>query len=249
MYRFFKKNIFLKTLGLLIPIMIWGVFSYFVDNPIFLPKILDVSAAFISLIEKGFLVDILISVMRVIAGLALAASIGFPLGIILGIHKRLRSLGANTLSFIRYIPPSAFIPLMILWMGIGEFQKAVFIFLAIAPYISLLVMDAVLRIPEKYNEHAFVHEATFWQKIRTITIPAILPEFLSIIRAMYGAAWTFIILAEIVGATRGIGHVMVQAQRFLQTDTIFVGILVTGAIGVVSDAGLAVLGKKLFKWN
>lgn len=248
MNRFFRKTTFLKITGLLIPVVLWGVLSLFVNNSVFLPKIPDVVSAFWSLLQNGFLADVLISVARVIGGLTLAGAVGFPLGIALGVHKNIRDLGTNTLSFIRYIPPSAFIPLMILWMGIGEFQKAIFIFLAISPYISLLVMDAVLRIPEKYNEHAFVHEATFWQKIRTITIPAILPEFLSIIRAMYGAAWTFIILAEIVGATHGIGHVMVHAQRFLQTDTIFVGILITGIIGIISDAGFVALGKKLFKW-
>jgi NitT/TauT family transport system permease protein len=200
-------------------------------------------------VEKGFFVDIGVSLLRVIVGLAVAGIVAFPVGILLGVNKNIRSLGMNSLSFIRYIPPSAFIPLLILWMGIGELQKIALIFLAIAPYISVLLADAVLRIPERYIEHAQIHGANFWQKLRTVIVPAILPEFLSIIRAMYGAAWTFIILAEIIGATRGIGHVMVQAQRFLQTDTIFVGIIVTGIIGILSDFLLGRLEKHLFKWK
>ena len=249
MKYFLEKQFLLKMTGLLIPIVIWGVLSLAVNNPIFLPHISDVVEAFKDLVSKGFFLDVLTSLVRVLVGLMIAAIIALPTGIALGINKNIRSMGANTLSFIRYIPPSAFIPLLILWMGIGESQKIFFIFLAIAPYISLLVMDAVLRIPQEYRDHAKVHGATSWQTIQTIVLPAIMPEFLSIVRAMYGAAWTFIILAEIVGATKGIGHVMVQAQRFLQTDTIFVGILVTGLIGITSDSLLAALGKKLFKWR
>jgi len=249
MQNLLRKQTLLKVIGLLAPLMVWGVLSLIVDNSIFLPKISEVVGSFVGLMSEGFLIDVFASVLRVFVGLVIAATIALPMGIALGVSKHFRSLGANTLSFIRYIPPSAFIPLLILWMGIGEFQKVFFIFLAVAPYIALLIMDAVLRIPKEYIEHAKVHDATSWQNIKTVILPAILPEFLSILRAMYGAAWTFIILAEIVGATKGIGHVMVQAQRFLQTDTIFVGILVTGFIGITSDALLAALGRKLFKWR
>jgi NitT/TauT family transport system permease protein len=245
---FYNKNS-VKILGLLVPIAVWGVLSIAVDNPVFLPSIGNVVETLIKLFAGGFLLDVLVSVARVFAGLVAASLIAFPLGVALGVNEKIRQFGSNTLSFVRYIPPSAFIPLLILWMGIGEFQKIFFIFIAIAPYIALLVADAVLRIPKHYSEHAQIHEATFWQKIWTITIPAVMPEFLSIIRAMYGAAWTFIILAEIVGATNGIGHVMVQAQRFLQTDVIFVGIIVTGIIGITSDVLLVSLGKKIFKWR
>jgi NitT/TauT family transport system permease protein len=249
MTRLRSDNRVLQIIGLLTPLVLWGVLSYVVDNSVFLPKIQEVVLAFIELMQNGFLVDIGASILRVITGLVVAAVVAFPLGILLGTKAHARDLGMKSLSFIRYIPPSAFIPLLILWTGIGEFQKILFIFLAVAPYITLLVVDAVLRVPKQYIEHAKIHGANSWQVTKTVIIPSILPDFIDILRAMHGAAWTFIILAEIIGASKGIGHVMVQAQRFLQTDTIFVAIIVTGVMGVIADKGFVLFKNRVIRWR
>lgn len=238
----------LSFLGLLV---LWSLLTYsgWVD-PLFLPPPHEVLSDGVRLFwEEGFLRDVAITVQRVILGFLLAATVGIPLGILIGVSGAADALLEPLLSFARYMPASAFIPLLILWIGVGEGEKVAVIFLGSFFSLALMVAVHVRGVGRELLEVAYTLGATPAQVVRKIILPAASPHIFDSLRIILGWAWTYIIVAELVAAQHGIGHVILQSQRLLQTGPILVGILTIGLIGLASDLSLRALGQRLFSWR
>ena len=241
----------LAVSGLLIFLALWFVISSRgIVPPFFMPTPLRVSRAIVTMYQSGNLInDIEASVYRILMGFLLSILFAFPVGLALGISKRFEAITGPLMAFIRYVPPSAFIPLAIIWFGIGEGSKIMLVFLGVAPYLGILVADIVKNTKQGLIEAALTLGATKKDILYHVVIPSSLPGIWDATRLMIGAAWTFVIIAEIIGASRGMGHMMIESQRFLRTDNIFAGIVIIGFIGIATDYFFKITYKILFPWT
>jgi NitT/TauT family transport system permease protein len=231
-------------------LIIWSILTYggFVD-PLFLPSPGRVFQAGADLfLDLGFTTDILNSVYRVMIGFIIAAVIGVPIGLIMGTYKIAEALTEPVVGFIRYMPASAFIPLFILWLGIGDIEKVAIIF--VGSFFQLVLMVAVIakNVHKDMLETAYTLGAKRFQVIRKVLLPASLPGIVDTLRIIVGWAWTYIIVAELVASASGIGYMIISAQRMLRTGNIIFGILTIGMLGLITDYFFKWLYNKLFPW-
>lgn len=230
--------------------LIWYALTWMeVVKEIFLPTPIDVSISFFeALLSSTFWGHIWISVYRVFMGFFLACLIGIPLGILAGTFKLAESSIIPLTEFARYMPAVAFIPLIMVWVGIGESAKIMVIFIGCFFQLILMVMDDTNRVSEDLLSSSYTLGANRLQVIFKVMIPALLPNLMATLRLIMGWAWTYLIVAELVAADSGLGFVIMTAQRFLNTELIFVGILVIGLLGLIIDRCFAIATKKLFPW-
>ncbi|MFD2610920.1 ABC transporter permease [Paenibacillus gansuensis] len=228
----------------------WSLLSYLkLVNPIFLPTPVDVLTELIHLLGTAeYWGHIWISILRVSAGFALACVIGIPLGILAGTFKIGEAFIEPPMEFIRYMPAVAFIPLIMVWAGIGEWAKILLIFIGCFFQLVLMVADATRQVPKDLLQASFTLGAGRWKALETVLIPAIRPSLMSTLRLTLGWAWTYLVVAELVAVNSGLGYAIMKAQRFLNTDQIFVGIIVIGLLGLISDRIFAFLNRRLFPW-
>jgi NitT/TauT family transport system permease protein len=230
--------------------IIWSILTYggFVD-PLFLPSPGRVFQAGVDLfVDLGFTTDILNSVYRVMFGFILAALIGVPLGLFMGTFKAAEAFTEPVVGFIRYMPASAFIPLFILWLGIGDIEKIAIIF--VGSFFQLVLMVAVVakNIQKDLLETAYTLGAKRFQVIWKVLLPASLPGIVDTLRIIVGWAWTYIIVAELVASASGIGYMIISSQRMLRTGNIIFGILTIGILGLITDYFFKWLYNRLFPW-
>lgn len=215
----------------------------------FLPSPLQVlHAAWRMYVTQNFLWDIAISIYRVGVGFLLAAAIAVPLGLLMGSMQFFRSLLEPCLAFIRYMPATAFIPLLVLWLGIDDGQKFSVIFVGTFFTLTLMVMVSALTFPIALIEAAIMLGANPRQLIFKVILPGAKPAIFNDLRIVLGWAWTYIVIAEIVAASSGVGYVILAASRFMDTATIFVGIISIGCVGLISDLLFNVTGRYLFPY-
>jgi NitT/TauT family transport system permease protein len=201
------------------------------------------------LAKHGFIKDILITIWRVFGGFILAVAIGIPLGMAMGAYKPVEAFFEPFISFSRYLPASAFIPLLILWAGTGEAQKLLVIFVGSFFQIVLMVAIAVGGTRRDLVEAAYTLGASDRAVVRRVLLPASAPEIAEISRLVLGWAWTYVIVAELIGASSGIGHMIMDSQALLNTGQIIFGIVVIGVIGLISDFLFKALNRRLFPWS
>jgi len=197
----------------------------------------------------GFLDDIGVTIWRVLGGFTLAALVAVPLGILMGAYKGVEAFLEPFVSFARYLPASAFVPLLILWAGIGETQKLLVIFIGSVFQIILMVAVAVGNTRRDLVEAAYTLGSSDTGIVRRVLIPANAPEIAEILRLVLGWAWTYVIVAELIGSSSGIGHMIIDSQALLATGQIIFGIIVIGLIGLVSDFLFKALNRSLFAWR
>ncbi|MBB3309913.1 NitT/TauT family transport system permease protein [Rhizobium sp. BK196] len=201
------------------------------------------------LVNQGFLFDIGMTVWRVVGGFILSALVAVPLGILMGAYKPVEALLEPFISFARYLPASAFVPLLILWAGIGETQKLLVIFIGAVFQIVLMVAVAVSGTRRDLVEAAYTLGAGDSGVVRRVLIPANAPDIAEILRLVLGWAWTYVIVAELIGASSGIGYMIINSQALLATGQIIFGIIVIGLIGLFSDFAFKWLNRCLFAWR
>jgi NitT/TauT family transport system permease protein len=231
-------------------LILWSILTYgrFVD-PLFLPSPGRVFQAGVDLfLELEFTTDILNSVYRVMMGFIIAAILGVPIGLIMGTFKAAEAFTEPVVGFVRYMPASAFIPLFILWLGIGDIEKIAIIF--VGSFFQLVLMVAVVakNVQKDMLETAYTLGAKRFQVIRKVLLPASLPGIVDTLRIIVGWAWTYIIVAELVASASGIGYMIISSQRMLRTGNIIFGILTIGMLGLLTDFFSKWLYHKLFPW-
>ncbi|MDD2704246.1 MAG: ABC transporter permease [Acidocella sp.] len=244
LYQLIALASFLLLLGLW-----WGISASGVVDPLFLPGPGAVAQCFVSwLFDQDLLNDTGISLYRVFAGFGLSAVMAVPLGLYIGAYQPVRAFFEPLMEFSRYLPAVAFIPLVMLWAGIGEGSKISLIWIGTFFQMVLMISDNVSRVPLSQIEAARTLGATNTEVVHKVLLRSAMPAIFDTLRLTLGFAWTYLVVAEMVAANSGLGYAILQAQRFLQTERIFVGIIVIGVIGLVTDQTLRWVHRKLFPW-
>lgn len=216
---------------------------------IFLPSPADVWIRGVELVEDGTLWDdTKVSFVRITIGFAISTAIALPIGIAIGTYRLAEAAIEPPVDFIRYMPAVAFLPLTIVWVGVDESQKWLIIFIGTFFQQVLLVMDNVKRVPREYVDISHTLGMRDHSVLRKVVLPAAAPAIWDTLRITLGWAWTWLVIAELVAASDGLGHRIIVAQRYFQTDTIFVGILVIGLLGLIMDQIMKYTGKRIFRW-
>ncbi len=240
----------LMFLSILIPCLVWFLVTKYLNiDSVFLPSPLEVGQALVSLWSKGFLLgDISASFLRVSLGFILSALVALPIGILMGAFVSIRSLFEPIIAILRYMPAPAFIPLFIIYLGIGEEPKIALIFVGTVFFNILMIMDAVKFVPKDLIETTYTLGGKRWQVIRQVITPYIVPSIIDTLRINIATSWNLVIVAELVAASEGLGKRIVLAQKFLKTDEIFACLIVLGLIGFCLDLIFRLLLKTTCKW-
>ena len=223
-------------------------FSGMVSKTFLADPLTMVRSGYDLLVNQGFIKDIGMTVWRVLGGFIIAAALAVPLGVLMGAYKPIEAFFEPFVSFARYLPASAFIPLLILWAGIGEAQKLSVIFIGSFFQLVLMIAVSVGNTRRDLVEAAYTLGAGDRGIVTRVLMPSSAPEIAEILRMVLGWAWTYVIVAELIGASSGIGHMITDSQSLLATDQIIFGIIVIGVIGLASDYAFKAFNRKLFPW-
>jgi NitT/TauT family transport system permease protein len=199
--------------------------------------------------QQDLLSAVGVSAVRIAKAFGLSVAVALPLGIAMGSFEAVNRWFDPIVAPLRYLPITAFIPLLILWFGIDESQKVAFLFLGTVVFLLPVVVDAIRAVPEELVQTSFTLGASKAQVIRTVLIPAAMPQIFDSFRVMNAIAWTYIILAEMVNAKTGIGYILQLAERHTKPEWSFAGIIVVGVIGLVTDVIIRLLNRVLFPWK
>lgn len=241
----------LAITGFLLPFIAWSLLSAsgWID-PVFLPTPLHVLTRCIDwAMNDGMLGDIGVSIGRVFGGFFASAVLALPIGVLIGTYAPVRALLGPLTDFSRYLPAVAFIPLILLWVGIDESAKIAVIWVGTFFQMVLMLADDIARVPNAPVEAARTMGATNGEVVKYVLIPAARPAMLDTLRTTMGIAWTYLVVAELVAANSGLGFSILKAQRFLQTDKIFGGILLIGLVGLLTDQMFRWLHRRCFRWH
>ena len=198
--------------------------------------------------EFNFIRDVGVTIWRVVGGFVIAALVGVPLGIVMGAYKPVEAFFEPFVSFARYLPASAFIPLLILWAGVGETQKLAVIFLGSVFQIVLMVAVIVGSTRRELVEAAYTLGASGRDIDKRVLLPGAGPQIAEALRLVLGWAWTYVIVAELVGSSSGIGYMIMDSQRLLDTGQMIFGIFCIGVIGLASDLTFKWANQRLYPW-
>jgi NitT/TauT family transport system permease protein len=231
-------------------VAVWSAatFSGFVSKTFLADPLTMLRSGWILLTQMGFGWDIGMTVWRVLGGFLIAAAIALPLGVAMGAYKPVEAFFEPFVSFARYLPASAFIPLLILWAGIGEAQKLALIFIGSFFQLVLMIAVTVGNTRRDLVEAAYTLGVGDRSLIWRVLIPGAAPEIAETLRMVLGWAWTYVIVAELIGASSGIGHMITDSQALLATDQIIFGIIVIGLIGLCSDFAFKWANRRMFPW-
>jgi len=219
-------------------------------EPTTLPSPFEVMQSVESLVkERGLFAAIGASLFRVLNGFALAVLIAVPLGIFAASQRWAQAFLQPMIVGLRNIPVAALIPISLLWFGIGEQQKIMFIFIASFPFIFSDSCSAVLNVPERYVDTARTLGANDWQIIRKVLMPLAAPDIFSALRALFGLAFGYIMLAEVINTQSGLGALINVSQRLGKTEHVYLTLLVIAALAFLIDWGLGQLERLLFPYK
>lgn len=246
-----SQYITLAICGVATPILIWLALAASGLLPaVFMPGPVRVAARFGEWVAReGFTNDLAISIQRVTLGFLASLAIALPLGLLAGTFRPIQVFTEPAMDFIRYMPAVAFVPLVMLWCGLGEASKIAIIFIGTFFQLILMIADDVRKVPMPQIEAAQTMGASRREIIAKVIFPSAAPALLTTCRVTLGWAWTYLVVAEIVAANTGLGYSILKAQRFLQTDKIFAGLIVIGLIGLVQDQALRGLAYILFPYQ
>src|SRR3984957_9884740 len=221
-----------------------------VISPVILPSPVEVAKSFGPLwYERGLLDSIIATLRRVLAGFGLAVAVGVPLGIVAGSWRVLEAAVMPVALFARNIPVAALIPLTILWFGIEETQKVMFIFIACAPFVYSDSVHAITSVPDRYVETATTLGASRWQVMRKVLVPLAMPDIYKSLRSLFGLAFGYIMLAELINAEHGLGYLLSTSQRRGLTEHVILILLIIGALAYGIDRFLGWVQHGLFPYR
>ena len=240
----------LTIMSLALPLLAWVVLSASgVVSAVFLPSPRAVLAAGWEMARSGELfADLWATAQRVLYGFGLAVIVSVPLGIAMGTFYAARAVFEPMIGLLRYLPASAFIPLLIIWLGLGEPSKIAMLFIGTVFFNTLMTADVVRHVPRSIIDVSYTLGARRGEVLHKVIVPHSMPGIIDAIRVNAAAAWNFVVVAELVNATAGLGYRIVRAQRFLQTDKIFAVLIVIGLAGVTIDIALRLLRSRVGRW-
>ncbi|MDX8495951.1 ABC transporter permease subunit [Mesorhizobium sp. VK22B] len=222
-------------------------------SPVFLPSPVAVWTKFVVVASDGFvdatlLQHIAASLWRVFAALIVAIAVGVPVGLAIGISRIGRGVFDPLLEFLRPLPPLAYLPLIVIWFGIGEPSKILVISIAMLAPVALSTAAGVRGVSRERIDAARSLGATRGQVVRHVVLPSALPSILTGLRIALGAGWSTLVAAELVAATRGLGFMIQSAAQFLVTDVVVMGILVIATIAFALEFVIRRVERTLVPW-
>jgi NitT/TauT family transport system permease protein len=240
----------LAVTSLCLVFAVWAALSYTgaVEN-LFLPTPTQVWQAAVTESSTGILwPDIGASVLRIVLGFAISSVVAIPVGLLMGAYKVFEAGLEPPIDFMRYTPAVAFIPLTLIWFGTTTTQKLVILFIAIFFQEVLLVMDNVKNVPVPFVDMAYTLGLSAAQVLRRVVFRAALPGIVDTLRISMGWGWTYLVVVELVGATNGLGFQIEQAERYLNTPEIILGIIVIGILGLIFDFSFKAIYAQAFPY-
>ncbi len=247
-----KKLIFIENIALIIIILVvWCVLSEtgFI-NKILLPSPITILKTFTDKVIDGTLLSELgISIIRVLKGYFCALVFSLVLGVSIGLSDHMYNFTKLPIQLLRPIPPIAWIPLVILWLGIGESSKVFLIFLGGFFVVLINVIDGIRYIDPKLVEVAKATETPYVKYVTKLVLPAALPNIFTGARIALGTCWSCVVAAELVAASSGVGYMISNARNFGQMDVVIVGMISIGVVGKLMDEILKIIEKRVLKWE
>lgn len=245
----------ISTCSVVFVLVVWSILCWLEVFPaLFLPSPATIVKQMYRMTVHNYdglslIVHVLVSLTRVMVGFLIAVIIGVPIGLLMGRSKVAGAIINPFIQLYRPVPPLAFIPILIVWFGIGELPKIFLIFVGTVPIIIMNTMAGVRSVKESAIRAALSLGATNGQLLRYVLLPASLPHIFAGMRVGVGIAWTCLVAAEMIAATSGLGWMILNASRYLRTDIIFVGIFVIGIIGLLIDSLLRLIEKWVIPWQ
>lgn len=223
-------------------------------KPLFLPTPQAVWGKFVLGMTEGVANSTLLqhtgsSLMRVFGAFLLSCVTAIPIGILMGTNRVARGMFDPVIEFYRPLPPLAYLPLMIIWFGIGEMSKILLIYLAVFAPMAISARAGVRSVSIEQIHAAYAMGATKFQIIRHVVLPAATPEILTGMRIGIGFGWTTLVAAEMVAATRGLGFMVLNAAQYLQSDTVIMGIIVIGLFAFAFDLLMRYIERAMAPWK
>jgi NitT/TauT family transport system permease protein len=218
-------------------------------TPLFLPGPAQVMDQLWSLAKTGQLwQDASISIWRISVGFLISTVFALPIGVLIGCYKSWEAIVEPVVDFVRYMPVVAFVPLTILWTGTGDTQKYLIIWIGTFFQQVLLIMDNVKGVPWDFVNLGRTLQMRESRILTRIVVPSALPGIWDSLRISLGWAWTWLVVAELVAATSGLGYRITTAQRFFHTDIIIGYILLLGCFGLATDQAMKAIGRRMFRY-
>lgn len=216
----------------------------------FFPSPFAVIGSFWRTLNDGTLLKhVWASLVVINIGFLISSLLAIPIGLLMGTFRIVQAALEPIVNFIRYLPVTAMIPLLILWVGIGIEQKITVIVIGTFFQQVVMVIDIANRVPNELLNAAYTLGASRWQILTRILVPAMLPGLMDLLRVTMGWAWTYLVVAELVGSSAGLGYMSMQAMRGLHADVIFVAILVIGLLGIITDQIFRIAKRVFLPWS
>ncbi|MCS3406207.1 MULTISPECIES: taurine ABC transporter permease TauC [Gammaproteobacteria] len=250
------RNVWLSASTLLVTLAVWwGITALGLISPLFLPAPQQVLQQLVTIASPQGFMDATLwqhlaaSLGRILLALLAAVMIGIPVGIAMGLNDTVRGILDPLIEIYRPVPPLAYLPLMVIWFGIGETSKILLIYLAIFAPVTLSTVAGVRSVAQVRVRAARALGANRWQVLRFVVLPNALPEILTGLRIGLGVGWSTLVAAELIAATRGLGFMVQSAGEFLATDVVIAGISVIAIIAFGLELGLRALQRRLTPWH
>ena len=223
-------------------------------KPLFLPSPVAVWSKFVSALTDGAAGSTLAehtgaSLFRVLSAFALATLTAIPIGIMMGMSRWVRGICDPVIEFYRPLPPLAYLPLVIIWLGIGEVSKIFLIYLAIFAPMAIAARSGVRSVATEQMHAAYAMGASRAQVLTQVVTKAALPEIFTGMRIGIGVGWTTLVAAEMVAASRGLGFMVLNSAEYLASDTVIMGIIVIGILAFAFDMLIRRIEKALIPWK
>jgi NitT/TauT family transport system permease protein len=243
----FRRELALGVLAWIAFVALWyGIVGGGYAQAQLLPYPHQVTSALVELVwERGFLADVLVSIRRIFVSFAIAAAVAVPLGVLMGAFYGVEAAVNPLVSPARYLPAPSFAPLLLMWLGTGDSQKVALLVIGVIWFLITLVADHVRTLRRELLETALTLGADRRRALFRVVLPESLPGIVVALRQMLAVSWTYLVIAEIIAATDGIGAMMMRAKRFVHTDEIMAGIVTIGLLGIAFD----LLFRLLHRWS
>ncbi len=245
----------ISTLTLIALLLVWwSTTTAGLIAPLFLPSPQAVLGKFWQVSTSGFMDSTLwqhlaASLGRVVCALLAAVVLAIPTGIAIGLSRIAQGMLDPLIELYRPVPPLAYLPLIVIWFGIGELSKVLLIFLAIFAPIAIATAGGVRQVSQNRLRAAQSLGATRWQLLRFVVLPSAVPDILTGIRIGLGTGWSTLVAADLVAATSGLGFMVQSAAQFLVTDVVILGIAVIAIIAFALELSLRALSRRLAPWR
>lgn len=245
----------ISSTTLLILVALWLVATHFqLASPLFLPSPSEVATQAVAIASEGYangtLLDhILSSLGRISVSLSFGIGLGVPIGLLMGLNRWAKGVLSVPIDIYWGLPPLAYLPLLIIWLGIGEASKILLLSLAAFAPICYAAQAGVRSVPQERINAARSLGANVFQVFTTIVLPSALPEILTGVRIAIGASLSTLVAAELIAAQSGVGYMIMSAANFLATDVVFVGLIIIAIFAFVFTAGMRWLENRFVPWK